>query len=104
MEYIYTKLYVEGLPVEYNIILKEGQFFFEPGYNPHEDLKAPAFIARIENSIVVFENLNDESLKHQAEEEIMEYMNRRSNWFGFQHKSLTYHTNALIHALSYSKK
>jgi hypothetical protein len=79
MEYIYTKLYVEGLPVEYNIILNEGQFFFEPGYNPHEDLKAPAFIARIENSIVVFENLADESLKHQAEEEIMEYMNRRSN-------------------------
>jgi hypothetical protein len=79
MKYIYTKLFVDGLPVEYNIILKDDQFVFEPGYNPHEDLKAPAFIARIENSNVVFENLNDESLKHQAEEEIMEYINRISN-------------------------
>jgi hypothetical protein len=79
MEYIYTKLYVEGLPVEYNIILREGQFVFEPGYNPHEDLKAPAFTARIENNIVVFENLTDESLKHQAEEEIMNYIKRLPN-------------------------
>jgi hypothetical protein len=79
MEYIYTKLYVEGLPVEYNIILREGQFVFEPGYNPHEDLKAPAFTARIENNIVVFENLTDESLKHQAEEEIMNYIKRPPN-------------------------
>lgn len=76
MSYNYTKLYVDGLPVDYNIIVKEKHFIFEPGYNPHEDLNAPAFVVKNENNKLHFENLDDESLRHQAEEEIREYLKR----------------------------
>lgn len=76
MRYRYTQFFVNGLPVDYNITIKENEFIFEPGYNPHEDLKAPSFRVKKQKDILVFENLDDDSLKHQVEEEIMEYLKK----------------------------
>ena len=74
MRYKYTQLFVDGLPVDYNIIVKESEFIFEPGYNPHDDLEAPLFRVRKHDDIFLYENLDDESLKSQAEEEIRELL------------------------------
>ncbi len=73
MRYSYIQLFVNGLPVDYNMIIKDPLFIFEPGYNPHEELKAPAFTVKKEEDKFHFENLDDESLRYQAEEEILEY-------------------------------
>lgn len=75
MRYRYTQLFVDGLPVDYNIIVKETEFIFEPGYNPHEDLQPPLFRVKKHNDIFLYENLDDESLKSQVEEEIRELLN-----------------------------
>jgi hypothetical protein len=74
MRYRYTQLFVDGLPVDYNIIVKETEFIFEPGYNPHEDLEPPLFRVKKQDNIFLYENLDDESLKNQAEEEIKELL------------------------------
>jgi hypothetical protein len=80
MNYHYTQLYVDGLPVDYNIIIKQvDEFIFEPGYNPHHDLEAPFFIVRKENDEFYFERLEDDSLRHQAEEELREYLSKTNN-------------------------
>ncbi len=73
MRYSYIQLFVEGLPVDYNMIIKDPLFIFEPGYNPHEALKAPAFTVKKEEEKFHFDNLVDESLRYQAEEEILAY-------------------------------
>ncbi len=78
MRYRYTQLFVDGLPVDYNIILKEGEFIFEPGYNPHEDLNPPVFRVKKKDDTLLYEDLDDESLKNQAEEEIIEFLKNNS--------------------------
>ena len=78
MRYRYTQLFVDGLPVDYNIIVKESEFIFEPGYNPHDDLLPPLFRVKKQNDIFLYENLDDESLKSQAEEEIRELLSGNS--------------------------
>lgn len=74
MKYRYTQLFVDGLPVDYNIIIKEGEFIFQPGYNPHQDVTPPVFRVKKNDDLLFYENLEDESLKHQAEEEIIELL------------------------------
>ena len=74
MRYRYTQLFVNGLPVDYNMIVKDEEFIFEPGYNPHEDLMPPLFRVKKNNGKFHYEDLEDESLKYQAEEEIIEYL------------------------------
>ena len=74
MSYNYIQLFVDGLPVDYNMMVKDSLFVFEPVFNPHEALKAPVFTVKNEEGKLVFENLNDESLKDQVEEEIITYL------------------------------
>jgi hypothetical protein len=78
MRYHYTQLFINGLPVDYNIIIKDDEFIFEPGYNPHEDLKAPLFRVKNHSNTFYYENLNDESLRHQVEEELTAYLKQNN--------------------------
>ena len=70
MPYSHIQLFVEGLPVDYNMIIKDPLFIFEPGFNPHDLLIAPKFTVRKEENKFHFDNLEDESLRHQAERNI----------------------------------
>ena len=79
MRYSYIQLFVNGLPVDYNMIIKDPLFIFEPGYNPHDSLIAPKFTVKKEEGKFYFEDLDDDSLKDQAEEEIMEYIKTSNN-------------------------
>ena len=79
MRYSYIQLFVDGLPVDYNMIIKDPLFIFEPGYNPHDSLIAPKFTVKKEEDKFHFEDLDDESLKHQVEEEILEYFKTNNN-------------------------
>ena len=79
MRYSYIQFFVDGLPVDYNMIVKEPLFIFEPGYNPHDSLIAPQFTVKKEENKFYFENLDDDSLKDQVEEEILAYFKARNN-------------------------
>lgn len=79
MRYSYIQLFVDGLPVDYNMIIKDPLFIFEPGFNPHDSLIAPKFTVKKEEGNFLFEDLDDESLKHQVEEEILEYFKANNN-------------------------
>ena len=79
MSYSYIQLFVDGLPVDYNMIIKDPLFIFEPGYNPHDSLIAPKFTVKKEEDGFHFENLDDDSLKDQVEEEILEYCKAKNN-------------------------
>ena len=75
----YIQLFVNGLPVEYSMIIKGPLFIFEPGYNPHDSLIAPKFTVKEEEDKFHFEDLDDDSLKDQVEEEILAYIKARNN-------------------------
>ena len=78
MSYTYIQLFVDGLPVDYNMIIKDSLFIFEPGFNPHDSLIPPKFTVKKEEDKFHFENLDDNSLKDQVEEEILEYIKTTS--------------------------
>ena len=79
MPYSYIQLFVDGLPVDYNMIIKDPLFIFEPGYNPHDSLIAPKFTVKKDKDKFHFENLDDDSLKDQVEEEILKYYTAKNN-------------------------
>ena len=79
MRYSYIQLFVDGLPVDYNMIIKDPLFIFEPGYNPHDSVIAPKFTVKKEEDKFYFEDLDDDSLRDQVEEEIIEYIKARNN-------------------------
>ena len=66
MPYRHIQLFVNGLPVDYNMIIKDPLFIFEPGFNPHDSLIAPKFTVKKAEDKFHFENLEDESLRHQG--------------------------------------
>jgi len=79
MPYRHIQLFVNGLPVDYNITIEDPLFIFEPAFNPHDSLIAPKFTVKKEENNFYFENLEDESLRHQAEEEILEYFKAKNS-------------------------
>jgi len=79
MPYRHIQLFVNGLPVDYNITIEDPLFIFEPGFNPHDSLIAPKFTVKKAEDKFHFENLEDESLRHQAEEEILEYFKAKNS-------------------------
>lgn len=69
-----TPLFINGLPVDYDIFEENGSFLFEPVFNPHFDLVAPLFIMKKEHDVYAFNGTNDDSIMAQAEEIIKEYL------------------------------
>jgi hypothetical protein len=67
-------LYVNGLPVDYNISIENENFFFEPVFNPHPDLPGPQFAVSYNKGNFIFANMDDKDLRAQAEEFIREYL------------------------------
>ena len=71
-----TPLYIDGLPVDYNVYKEGLNYQFEPVFNPHQDLLAPAFEVKYEDQIHFFDSALQEDIKAQAEEIIKEYLTR----------------------------
>ena len=69
-----TPLFVNGLPVEYNVYRQESKYLFEPVFNPHQDLLAPKFEVRNDGQLHFCDPNLQEDIKAQAEEMIKEYL------------------------------
>ncbi|HZF65284.1 MAG TPA: hypothetical protein VEZ55_12390 [Chitinophagaceae bacterium] len=74
MEMFSTELYVNGLPVDYNVTAIEKSFVFEPTFNPHEDVEPPSFKVLKEEEQWVLVGVIDDTLKEQVLEEISHYL------------------------------
>jgi hypothetical protein len=74
----YTVLYVNGLPVDYNVGFENDQFFFDPVFNPHDDIVAPFFTADELEEGRLFFHLQDEALREQAREDLEQYLSENN--------------------------
>jgi hypothetical protein len=75
----HTRLFINGLPVDYSVTKVNETYVFDPFFNPHDDLVASAFSVQIANEIFIFQNMEDRDIKAQAEEAIKEYLESRLN-------------------------
>ena len=69
-----THLFINGLPVDYNVYKQGFKYLFEPAFNPHQDLLAPEFGVKYEGHLHIFDPDVQEDIKAQAEEIIKEYL------------------------------
>jgi hypothetical protein len=69
-----TPLFINGLPVDYNVYKQGSKYLFEPAFNPHQDLLAPAFGVKYDGQLHIFDPDLQEDIKAQAEEIIKEYL------------------------------
>jgi fibronectin type 3 domain-containing protein len=67
-------LYINGLPVDYNISIENENFLFEPVFNPHPDLPVPQFAVTYNKGDFHFAHMDDIDLRAQVEEIIKEYL------------------------------
>lgn len=72
-----TPLFIDGLPVDYNVYKEGFNYQFEPVFNPHIDLSAPSFKIRYEGQIHFSDPALQEDIKAQVEEIITEYLSRK---------------------------
>lgn len=70
MKSVDTKLFVEGLPVDYKITHRKGTYHFEPMFNPHSSIDAPLFSATQLSGIYAFIGTAETELQDQAIEDI----------------------------------
>jgi hypothetical protein len=74
MNLFHSVLYINGLPVDYNVASKnETTFLFEPFFNLHMGLEAPIFTVEKQGDILVFDDICDEVLKDQVREDLESY-------------------------------
>ena len=67
-------LYINGLPVDYNLSIENENFHFEPVFNPHPDLPVPQFAVTYNKGDFTFADMEDKDLRAQVEEILKEYM------------------------------
>lgn len=75
----HTRLFINGLPVDYSVTKVDDAFVFDPFFNPHDDLVPPQFSVQGENENFSFQNLDDRDLVAQVEEVLKEYLESRMN-------------------------
>jgi hypothetical protein len=69
-----TPLFINGLPVDYNVYKQGSKYLFEPAFNPHKDLLTPSFGVKYDGQLHIFDPDLQEDIKAQAEEIIKEYL------------------------------
>jgi hypothetical protein len=69
-----TPLFINGLPVDYNVYKQGTKYLFEPAFNSHKDLVAPEFGLKYDHQLHIFDPDVQEDIKAQAEEIIKEYL------------------------------
>ena len=75
----HTRLFINGLPVEYSVTKADEAFVFEAFFNPHDDLVAPRFSVKVEDENFIFKDLKDRDMIAQVEEILKEYFDSRLN-------------------------
>ncbi len=75
----HTRLFINGLPVDYSVTKADEAFLFEPFFNPHDDLVAPQFSVLVEDENFIFRDLDDRDMIAQVEEVLREYFESRLN-------------------------
>ena len=74
MYLLFTDIFVNGLPVNYGISSKAEAFYFEPVFNPFDQIAAPSFSISNQNGHWVADGTGDHSIIDQAIETMEEYL------------------------------
>lgn len=72
-----TILYINGLPVDYNVEPNEEGYLFDPVFNIHEDLNPPRFTLTASGDRFAIPGSSDEDLLEQASEDLRNYLKSR---------------------------